>query len=109
MEYEKITDAEKFASALTELRIEYLTEDYGGLSLTELEQLREKLPHYFQTHLNVDLFAYVCRAGGLLQDAAFCSYRRNRRIRPLSTERQALFSTFIHVRNSDARELQADL
>lgn len=71
MEYEKITDAEKFASALTELRIEYLTEDYGGLSLTELEQLREKLPHYFQTHLNVDLFAYVCRAGELIAGCCF--------------------------------------
>jgi len=71
MEYEKITDAEKFASALTELRIEYLTEDYGGLSLTELEQLREKLPHYFKSHLNVDLFAYVCRAGELIAGCCF--------------------------------------
>ena len=71
MEYEKITDAEKFASALTELRIEYLTEDYGGLSLTELEQFREKLPHYFKSHLNVDLFAYVCRAGELIAGCCF--------------------------------------
>ena len=71
MEYEKIIDAEKFASALTELRIEYLTEDYGGLSLTELEQLREKLPHYFKSHLNVDLFAYVCRAGELIAGCCF--------------------------------------
>ncbi len=71
MEYEKITDAEKFASALTELRIEYLTEDYGGLSLTELEQLMEKLPHYFKSHLNVDLFAYVCRAGELIAGCCF--------------------------------------
>lgn len=48
-------------SVLTELRIEYLLEDYGKLSKDKLTLITNNLHVYFQEHLNKDLLVFVCR------------------------------------------------
>ena len=45
--------------ALTELRLDYLTEDNGLLGPNDAETIRNMLPDYFREHLNKDLSAYV--------------------------------------------------
>lgn len=59
MKYETadVTDIE----SLVKLRIEYLMEEYGEISQKKLDVIEDNLPDYFQKHLNVDLFAFVCR------------------------------------------------
>jgi GNAT superfamily N-acetyltransferase len=57
--------------ALVELRIQYLTEDYGRLEKQEAETIAEKLPEYFRTHLGKDLFCYIVRDGKDIVSCAF--------------------------------------
>lgn len=47
---------------LIQLRIDYLTEDYGGLTYIQTEKIRNQLPEYFRNHLNRDLFVYVVKS-----------------------------------------------
>ena len=47
---------------LTALRIEFLLEDYGQLPQETTDLIAGRLPDYFRSHLNRDLFAFVCRA-----------------------------------------------
>ncbi|MCM1498400.1 MAG: GNAT family N-acetyltransferase [Clostridium sp.] len=49
---------------LTELRIAYLTEDYGGLQDKDLEAVKRNLPDYFMRNLNKTIFGYVARNEG---------------------------------------------
>ena len=56
---------------LTELRLEYLTEDYGGLSQEQTALIADSLPDYFRRHLNNDLFAFVCRSGNITAGCCF--------------------------------------
>lgn len=46
---------------LVKLRIDYLTEDYGGLTDIQVTKIRNQLPEYYKNHLNKDLFVYVVR------------------------------------------------
>ncbi|MBD5509119.1 MAG: GNAT family N-acetyltransferase [Lachnospiraceae bacterium] len=46
---------------LTELRIAYLAEDYGGLKEKDVEMIRRDLPDYFMRNLNKSIFGYVAR------------------------------------------------
>ena len=46
---------------LIELRLAYLTDDFGELDGEQVLQLREVLPGYFQWHLQRDLLAFVAR------------------------------------------------
>lgn len=46
---------------LVNLRIDYLTEDYGSLTDIQAEKIRNQLPEYFRNHLNRDLFVYIVR------------------------------------------------
>ncbi len=48
-------------SFLIELRIDYLTEDYGKIPEDKLSVIKNNLPSYFKKHLNDDLFAFICR------------------------------------------------
>ncbi len=48
-------------SALIELRIEYLLEDYGNLPDDRLIIISNNLQGYFPEHLNKDLLVFVCR------------------------------------------------
>ena len=57
--------------ALVELRIQYLTEEYGRLEKQEAETIAEKLPEYFRTHLGKDLFCYIVRDG---KDVVSCAF-----------------------------------
>ena len=52
--------------ALTELRLDYLTEDNGSLGHRDAETIRNILPDYFREHLNKDLSAYVVREDGII-------------------------------------------
>ena len=44
---------------LVDIRLEYLTEDYGSLTDIQIQKIRNQLPVYYQNHLNKDLFVYV--------------------------------------------------
>ena len=57
--------------ALVDLRIRYLTEDHGRLEEQEADAIAEKLPEYFRTHLNKDLFCYIVRDGKEIVSCAF--------------------------------------
>lgn len=48
-------------SALVELRIAYLLEDYGNLVENKLTIIINNLYGYFQEHLNKDLLVFICR------------------------------------------------
>lgn len=51
-------------SRLIDLRIAYLTEDYGSLSSRQEQAIRSQLPDYFNCHLNRDLTVYVAEENG---------------------------------------------
>lgn len=46
---------------LIELRLAYLSDDFGELEPEQVLQLRETLPGYFKWHLQRDLLAFVAR------------------------------------------------
>lgn len=48
-------------SALVELRIAYLLENYGNLTENKLTIIVNNLYGYFQEHLNKDLLVFICR------------------------------------------------
>ncbi len=48
-------------SALTALRLDFLEEDFGGLTEPQRRELAERLPDYFFRHLGKDLFAWLAR------------------------------------------------
>ena len=58
-------------SALTDLRIEYLLEDYGEIPQDKLSLIVADLPPYFDSHLNKDLFAFVCRDDDIIAGCCF--------------------------------------
>lgn len=55
----KIAGRDDIASLIS-MRMAYLAEDYGDLPEEKRAGIERKLPDYFQRHLNVDLFAFVC-------------------------------------------------
>ncbi|MCM1155155.1 MAG: GNAT family N-acetyltransferase [Roseburia sp.] len=46
---------------LIELRVEYLKEDYGGLSEEDIKKIRRDLPEYFKRNLNKNIFCYLMK------------------------------------------------
>lgn len=52
----------KDINELVQMRLEYLTEDYGSLTEIQSEKIRNQLPVYYQNHLNKDLFVYVVKS-----------------------------------------------
>lgn len=46
---------------LVDLRLEYLSDDYGEISKERLSLISNNLPTYFYDHLNKDLIIFVCR------------------------------------------------
>ena len=58
-------------STLTDLRIEYLLEDYGEIPQDKLSLIVANLPPYFDSHLNKDLFAFVCRDDDIIAGCCF--------------------------------------
>lgn len=59
MIFEKATN--KDVEALVTLRMEYLLEDDGPIPEDAYRVIESRLPSYFEKHLNVDFFAFVCR------------------------------------------------
>ena len=51
----------KDVTLLTELRLEYLKEDHGKLSKSDIEIIRRDLPDYFKKNLNQNIFCYLIR------------------------------------------------
>jgi ribosomal protein S18 acetylase RimI-like enzyme len=66
----KIFRAEN-AEGLTDIRMEYLREDFPGMSDEQAERIRERLPKYYAEHLNRDFFAYVTEDNGTIIGSAF--------------------------------------
>ncbi|MCM1315422.1 MAG: GNAT family N-acetyltransferase [Prevotella sp.] len=52
----------KDINELVQIRIDYLTEDYDGLTDSQAEKIRNQLPEYYNNHLNKDLFVYVVKS-----------------------------------------------
>ena len=70
---------------LTQLRLEYLLDDYGEIPQDRLDLIAGSLPGYFRKHLNADLFAFLCREGG---QAAGCCLRFGKACQPELHKRQ---------------------
>ena len=56
---------------LVKLRIAYLQEDNGRLDDRDVRAIAGKLPEYFRTHLNKDLFCYIVREEDRIVSCAF--------------------------------------
>ena len=46
---------------LVQMRLDYLTEDYGTLTDAQITKITSSLPDYYRMHLNKDLLVYVAR------------------------------------------------
>ena len=57
--------------SLVELRLAYLSEDYGEIPQGKSAVIADKLPVYFRNHLNKDLFAFVCRSEDMITGCCF--------------------------------------
>ena len=64
IKYEKATETD--IQDLTEIRIDFLTEDYGSLSEDQIQKMRTSLPAYYTNHLNQDLIVYTAKAPELI-------------------------------------------
>ena len=62
---------EKDINELTELRIAYLQEDFGIISESDLQSMKETLPQYLKKHLNRDLMVYIGREKDEIVACAF--------------------------------------
>ena len=58
-------------NSLVELRTEYLLEDYGEIPQDKLSLISRNLPPYFNSHLNNDLFAFICRDDDIIAGCCF--------------------------------------
>jgi len=58
-------------SELTRLRKAYLLEDYGTVPEETMTRIADSLPGYFRSHLDRELFAFVCREGGRTVSCCF--------------------------------------
>ncbi len=61
----------KDVTLLTELRLEYLKEDHGKLSKSDIEIIRRDLPDYFKKNLNQNIFCYLIREK---EEVAACAF-----------------------------------
>ena len=69
MDVERATLAD--IDALVQARIDFLTEDFGGLDASDEALLRERLPEYFRARLNREIFCYGIREGDVMAACAF--------------------------------------
>lgn len=59
--YDNATESD--LDQLVTMRMEYLEEDFGDISIREESQIKSRLPGYFMKHLGKDCKAYVARDG----------------------------------------------
>lgn len=57
--------------ALVKMRLDYLNEDNGYINESDIIEIKRKLPDYYKTHINNDLFVYVVREVGIIVSCAF--------------------------------------
>lgn len=57
--------------SLVKMRMEYLKEDHDRIGEEDEKLIRDRLPEYFRTHLNKDLFCYVIRQKEEIVSCAF--------------------------------------
>lgn len=69
MTYEKARPDD--TEELTALRVVYLLEDYGEIPQNKLAMISDSLPAYFRSHLNKDLFAFICRTDNVIAGCCF--------------------------------------
>lgn len=58
-------------AGLTDIRMEYLREDFPEMPDEQAEYIRERLPRYYEEHLNRDFFAYLAEDKGNIVGSAF--------------------------------------
>lgn len=56
---------------LIKIRISYLKEDYGNISLEQIEQLKKQLKEYYINHIDRDLIAYIADESSEIISSAF--------------------------------------
>ena len=56
---------------LIRLRLAYMKDDFGSVSVQQEKDMRNHLPSYFERHLNSDLIAFVARKEDRLIAAAY--------------------------------------
>ena len=61
----------EYSDQLVQIRLDYLTEDHGGLTQDETERISASLPDYYEKHLNKDLFVYICTDGNDIVSCVF--------------------------------------
>ncbi len=57
--------------ALIQMRLEYLTEDYGSLTDEQIIKIKSSLPDYYRKHINKDLLIYVARNNDSIVSCCF--------------------------------------
>lgn len=65
------TVGKEFIAELVNMRMEYIKADFGISSGDECEEIRSKLPAYFEKHLENDLFAYTAMENGKMAATVF--------------------------------------
>ncbi len=58
-------------AGLTDIRMEYLMEDFPEMPDEQAEYIRAGLPGYYEEHLNRDFFAYAAEDNGNIIGSAF--------------------------------------
>ena len=56
---------------LVQLRLAYLTEVFGSLSVSDVSEIRSRLPGWLEKHLNNDLFVFTVREEDVIVSCAF--------------------------------------
>ena len=60
---------------LTDIRMEYLREDFPLMTENEAAEIKERLPRYYEKHLNEDFFAYIAEDEGRTVGSAFLAVK----------------------------------
>lgn len=56
---------------LIKIRIAYLKEDYGDISLEQIEQLKKQLKEYYSNHIDKDMIAYIAEENNEIISSVF--------------------------------------
>lgn len=56
---------------LIKIRIAYLKEDYGNISLEQIEQLKKQLKEYYVNHIDRDMIAYIAEENSEIISSVF--------------------------------------
>lgn len=112
------------AAGLTEIRMQYLLEDFPDMEAEQAAHIKAKLPRYYAEHLNVDFFAYIAEDKGKPVGSAFLvinemppnsNFPNGRTGTVLNVyvapdyRRQGIASKLMEMLISDAKNMELDL